>query len=190
MGTAALGHSPVRRAAQSHRAGQLLESSCPYWVRRPYGSPRSNGRVLGARLLLFLMDSADNGARTEEKGVGLKLRLADQGEGWFWSHPAIEVDVVEQTWYHSRLYYKVRLQPPAERQESRVSPPGSGASLGPGLDPAAHRAAWLSSRWVGHEIRPELDSSALLWLAHGEDESAPPSVDTPYSARVMCRMMS
>ena len=48
----------------------------------------------------------------------MKLRLEDQGDGWFWSRPAIEAEVVEQAWYHSRRYYKVRLHPPLEQQKA------------------------------------------------------------------------
>ena len=113
----------------------------------------------------------------------MRLRLEDQGDGWFWTDPAIEVDVIEETWGHSRVYYKVRLQPPVERQES-------GASTPSGLLLVAYRVAWLSSRWVGHEIRSDVDTSAFLWLARGEGESVPPPGDSPPSAWVMCRKMN
>ena len=113
----------------------------------------------------------------------MKLRLEDQGDGWFWSRPAIEAEVVEQVWYHSRRYYKVRLHPPLEQQESGAPSP-SGSRL------VVYHVAWLSPRWVGHEIGPESGTSAFLWLARGEGESAPPPADTSPSARVSVRMCS
>jgi hypothetical protein len=96
----------------------------------------------------------------------LRLKLEDQGDGWFWDVPSIEVEVVAQAQVHSRLFYRVGFADP-------------GAATGPG--------AWLSSRWVGHEIRRDEAVSALLWLVAGELELDRPPRDVPHSARVGCR---
>jgi hypothetical protein len=112
----------------------------------------------------------------------LKLRLEDQGEGWFWDRPAIEVDVIGLTWVHSRPYYKVSLEPPLKRQES-------GAPTQSGLRVDDYDAAWLSARWVGHEFSSTHGTSAFLWLTGKEDSSGPPPVDSPPLARVTCRQV-
>jgi len=112
----------------------------------------------------------------------LKLRLEDQGDGWFWDRPAIEVDVIGQTWVHSRPYYKISLEPPLTRQES-------GAPTQSGLHLEVYDAAWLSARWVGHEFGSTHGTSAFLWLARQEDESGPPPLDAPPSAWVTCRQV-
>jgi hypothetical protein len=113
----------------------------------------------------------------------LKLRLEDQGDGWFWSCPAIEVHVVGESWGHSRLYYSVRLERPLERQE-----PGEAAPHGSPV--ATYRAAWISARWVGHEFSSEHETTAFLWLAAEGSESAPPPSDSSPAARVRCRQVS
>jgi hypothetical protein len=99
----------------------------------------------------------------------LRLRLEDQGEGWFWELPSIEVEVVAQARVHSRPFYRVVF-----------GDPGVGACPG----------AWLSPRWVGHEISREGDITALLWLASGEERPDKPPRDVPHSARVACREVS
>jgi hypothetical protein len=117
------------------------------------------------------------------EGARLKLRLEDQGDGWFWDCPAIEVDVTGESWGHSRLYHKVRLRPPLEREEPDAAAP-------PGSRRVVHRTAWISARWVGHEFSSEHGTPAFLWLASEGGESVPPSADSPPSARVMCRVAS
>ena len=110
----------------------------------------------------------------------MRFRIEASGDAWFWDRPAVEVDVVAQAWGHSRLYYKVRLEPPVVRQ-------GPGGSAPSASSPVICRAAWISSRWVGHEIASLHDTSALLWLIGEQDEAVPPSADSPFSARVACR---
>lgn len=113
----------------------------------------------------------------------MKLRLEDEGGGWFWDRPAIEVDVIAQAWGHSRLYYKVRLQSAIELERSGESGP-SGPSL------AVYEAAWVSSRWAGHELSSTEATLAFVWPASGEGEPVPPRADSPPSARVRCRKLS
>jgi hypothetical protein len=126
------------------------------------------------------MEGATAGIAMSTGMAKLKLRLEDQGEGWFWDRPAIEVDVIGETWVHSRRYHKVRLEPPLKLK-------GSGAPTQSGLHLETYGAAWLSARWVGHEFGSTHDTSTFLWPAPEEDESGPPPEDTPPSARVMCR---
>ena len=98
------------------------------------------------------------------EGEDLRLRLEDQGEGWFWDLPSVEVDVVGEAQVHSRPFYRV------------VFADGSGA--------------WLSPRWVGHEISREGLITALLWLTSREEHPGKPPRDVPHSARVACREVS
>ena len=94
----------------------------------------------------------------------MRLRLEDQGDGWFWDLPSIEVEVLAQAQVHSRQFYRV------------VFATGAGA--------------WLSPRWVGHEVRCDEAIAALLWLVPGEQEPDKPPRDVPHSARVACREVS
>jgi len=110
----------------------------------------------------------------------LRLKLEDQGGGWFWDEPSIEVDVVAQTQAHSRPFYRVVFaHPPRIQDAGALSRPASFVTMYPG--------AWLSPRWVGHEIRRDEPITAYLWLASGEQQSDRPPRDVPHSARVACR---
>jgi hypothetical protein len=122
----------------------------------------------------------------------VRFRLADRGEGWFWDRPAVEAEVTAQGWGHSRLYYLVRLEAPAVRHDPAFEEPAPGAAPAPpdsgaAAAPAAYAAAWVSARWIGHEIGPEEDITALLWLTTPDGELEPPAGDSPFSARVTCR---
>jgi hypothetical protein len=123
----------------------------------------------------------DNQGQSDGRGH-LKLRLEDQGEGWFWADPAITVDVVAEARLRGRRYYKVAFDPPLELQEA-------GACTPSGLLLVIYPAAWLSSRWVGHEINPDSDTSAFLWLAQETTEAIPPPAGTAPSIWAMCRRM-
>ena len=113
----------------------------------------------------------------------MRLKLEDQGEGWFWDVPSIEVEVVAQAQAHSRPFYRVAFACPLELQEAREPPVrDSRVALYPG--------AWLSPRWVGHEVRRDETITALLWLATGGQSSDKPPRDVPHSARVGCREVS
>ena len=100
----------------------------------------------------------------------MRLELGDLGEGWFWDDPSIEVEVV--------VFAR-----PLELQEVG-QPPLSAAGM------ALYTGAWLSPRWVGHEIRRDETITALLWLATGGQSSDRPPRDVPHSARVACREVS
>jgi len=121
----------------------------------------------------------------------LKLRLEDKGEGWFWDRPSIEVDLLGQSWSHSRLYYLVRLEPPLDlRGSGSAAPEGPGGAATPqNSDVPEYHAAWVSSRWVGHEIGGGRDTEALVWLVSTEGTAEPPPGDSDYSARTNCRML-
>jgi hypothetical protein len=110
----------------------------------------------------------------------LKLRLEDQGEGWFWEERSIEVDVLEEVRQHSRQFYTVVFRKPLETCEG-------GEQAGPGGRSVVCTGAWLSPRWVGHEIVRNDDITALLWLIRDVKQAAKPPRDVDYSARVKCR---
>ena len=110
----------------------------------------------------------------------MRLKLEDQGDGWFWDLPSVEVEVVPQAQVHSRRFYRVAFADPLELQE-----PGAPAPSGPGA--ATYPGAWLSPRWVGHEIRCDEAVTALLWLVPWEQQPEKPPRDVPHSARVGCR---
>jgi hypothetical protein len=113
-------------------------------------------------------------------GEDLKLKLEDQDDGWFWDLPSIEVQVAAEAWVHSRLFYRVVFADPLELPEAGA-PTLSGHSV------ATYPSAWLSPRWVGHEIRRDVAITTLLWLVpRGEQPDEPPR-DVPHSARVGCR---
>ena len=42
----------------------------------------------------------------------LRLRLEDQGEGWFWDAPELEVEVLTYRRVHSREFYRVMFADP------------------------------------------------------------------------------
>ena len=113
----------------------------------------------------------------------MRLELGDLGEGWFWDDPSIEVEVVAWTRAHSRPFYRAVFARPLELQEVG-QPPLSAAGM------ALYTGAWLSPRWVGHEIRRDETITALLWLATGGQSSDRPPRDVPHSARVACREVS
>ena len=111
----------------------------------------------------------------------MRLKLEDQGDGWFWDLPSIEVEVVAEAQVHSRRFYRVVFADPLELQEAGADPAGP---CGP------RPGAWLSPRWVGHEIRRDEAITALLWLVPGEEQPDKPPRDVPHSARVACREVS
>jgi hypothetical protein len=110
----------------------------------------------------------------------VRLQLEDQGEGWFWDTPSIEVEVVTQAQSHSRPFYRVVFARPLELEEAGELPLSDARA-------AAYPGAWVSPRWVGHEVRRDEAISALLWLATGGQASDRPPRDVPQSARVACR---
>jgi hypothetical protein len=110
----------------------------------------------------------------------LRLKLDDQGDGWLWDLSSIEVEVAAEVWMHSRLFYRVVFADPLELQGA-----GAPTLAGPGV--ATCSSAWLSPRWVGHEIRRDVAITALLWLVPGGEQSDEPPRDVPHSARVGCR---
>jgi hypothetical protein len=110
----------------------------------------------------------------------LRLKLGDQGDGWFWDVPSIEVEVAAQAQMHSRRFYRLVFAEPLELQEvGTPAPGGAGAATFPG--------AWLSPRWVGHEIGCDKAITALLWLVPEEQQPDKPPRDVEHSARVACR---
>ena len=113
----------------------------------------------------------------------MRLKLEDQADGWFWDLPSIEVEVVAEAQVHSRRFYRVMFSDPLELQEAVAPcPSGTRAAIYPG--------AWLSPRWVGHEVRCDEAIAALLWLVPGEQQPDKPPRDVPHSARVACREVS
>jgi hypothetical protein len=116
----------------------------------------------------------------------VRLRLEDQGEGWFWDGTSIDVDVLDEVRMHSRLFYRVAFAEAVEAREAgdqvepKADPDGAGASC---------TGAWLSPRWVGHEVGREEDISALLWMVRDVGQAARPPRDVDYSARVKCRAL-
>ena len=121
--------------------------------------------------------------RTRRGGEDLRLKLEDQGDGWFWDPPSIEVEVVAEAWVHSRRFYRVVFADSLEVQEA-----GAPTLSGPCV--ATYSGAWLSPRWVGHEIRCDEAVTALLWLVSSEEQPDEPPRDVPHSARVGCREVS
>jgi hypothetical protein len=110
----------------------------------------------------------------------LRLRLEDQGEGWFWDVPSTEVCVLDEVRKHSRQFYRVVFAEPIEVQEGgEQAEPDGRAVLCTG--------AWLSPRWVGHEIGRDDDITALLWMVREVQQTVEPPRDVQYSARVKCR---
>ena len=110
----------------------------------------------------------------------MRLRLEDQGEGWFWDATSIDVEVLDDVRQHSRRFYKVEFAEPVEARES-------GGQDGPDDSPAPCTGAWLSPRWVGHEIGRNEDTVALLWMVREVRLAGNPPRDVEYSARVKCR---
>jgi hypothetical protein len=110
----------------------------------------------------------------------MRLRLEDQGEGWFWDVMSIDVEVLGEMHKHSRQFYRVRFAEPAEAREA-------GEQTLSGSDPALCAGAWLSPRWVGHEIGRDIDVTALLWMVRDVRRATRPPRDVDYSARVKCR---
>jgi hypothetical protein len=114
------------------------------------------------------------------------LRLEDQGEGWFWDAGVIEVEVLDHVRKHSREYYRVLFAEPLEVHEGDV--PGElGEPAAPDGIAATCTGAWLSPRWVGHEVSRDHDISALLWMVRDVRQAVKPPRDVQYSARVRCR---
>lgn len=109
----------------------------------------------------------------------MKLRLSDRGEGWFWVGRTVDVEVFDQVRANSRLFYRVTFS-------ERVDVPEDGVSTEVGLASGDFGGAWLSPRWVGHEIRRDQPVTALLWLARDVRQSADPPRDVDWSARVEC----
>ncbi len=110
----------------------------------------------------------------------MKLELEDQGDGWFWDSSSMEVEVVSEAWVHSRPFYRVVFAEPLELQEAGPPTPSGPCA-------ATYLGAWLSPRWVGHEIRRDGAVAALLWLVPREEQPDEPPRDVPHSARVACR---
>ncbi len=48
----------------------------------------------------------------------VRLRLEDQGEGWFWDGTSIDVDVLDEVRMHSRLFYRVAFAEAVEAREA------------------------------------------------------------------------
>lgn len=97
----------------------------------------------------------------------MRLRLEDQGEGWFWGGASLEVEVLEEVRVHSRRFCRVLFPEPVEGHESCTR-------------------AWLSPRWVGHEIQSSHSIVALLWMIPDGQQSTTPPADVDHSARVRC----
>jgi hypothetical protein len=116
----------------------------------------------------------------------VRLRLEDQGEGWFWDGTSIDVDVLDEVRMHSRLFYRVAFAEAVEAREAgdQVEPKADSDGAG-----ASCTGAWLSPRWVGHEVGREEDISALLWMVRDVGQATRPPRDVDYSARVKCRAL-
>jgi len=112
----------------------------------------------------------------------VRLRLEDAGEGWFWHAPSIEAEVITQAQVHSRRFYRVAFAEPLRAEET--GPPGPY-----GAAPATYPGAWLSPRWVGHEVLRQGVTVALLWLLDEEHQADEQDSELPFSARVACRQM-
>ena len=110
----------------------------------------------------------------------MRLRLDDLGEGWFWEGTSIDVEVQGEVRKHSRQFYTVVFAEPVEARES-------GEHAGPGDTPVLCSGAWLSPRWVGHEIARDIDTAVLLWMGRDVGQAGKPPRDVEYSARVKCR---
>jgi hypothetical protein len=113
----------------------------------------------------------------------VRLRLEDQGDGWFWKTPKVDVRVVERVSVPDLgQYFRVAFHAPLERPERGGSTPS-------GLHVVVYDEAWVRSRWRGREVGAEEGVSVFLWLLEpGEDARQPPVNDSP-SAWVMCRVL-
>jgi hypothetical protein len=110
----------------------------------------------------------------------LKLTIENTGEGWFWDPPSIEAEVTAELQVHSRRFFRLVFGEPLRPEET--GPPGPF-----GAPPATYAGAWLSPRWVGHEIGSEGPTAALVWLLDEEHQEDQPDTELPFSARVACR---
>jgi hypothetical protein len=114
----------------------------------------------------------------------VKLRLRDQGEGWFWRSRKVDVRVVEQVSVPDvGRYFKVVFHASLERQEPGGATPS-------GLRVVAYDEAWVRSRWQGHEVNTDDEVSVFLWLLKRDEVIGQPPVDEPPSAWVMCRVLA
>jgi hypothetical protein len=111
----------------------------------------------------------------------VRLRLEDQGDGWFWDTPCIETEVLREQQVHSRRFYRLALAEPLELPGDALTTAQSGARA------VTYCGAWLSPRWVGHEIGRDEGITALLWLVGEGQQADDPPRDAPHSARVTCR---
>jgi hypothetical protein len=109
----------------------------------------------------------------------VRLSLEDRGEGWFWGTASIDVEVLGHVLMHAREFYRVLFPEPIE------VPEGEGPESLVGCL-AVCTGAWLSPRWVGHEIRRDHSITALLWVLRDVREATEPPSDGQYSARVKC----
>ena len=110
----------------------------------------------------------------------MRLRLEDQGEGWFWETPELEAEVLTYQRVHSREFYRVAFAEPLLPDEAGPPTPDD-------APPAAFCGAWLSPRWVGHEIHRDPPVAALVWLLDAEHLAGEPDSDLPWAARVAVR---
>lgn len=113
-------------------------------------------------------------------GARMRLTLGDQGEGWFWDRPSVDVEVLDEVREHSRLFYRVAFAEPVEAPEA-------GERAGPDGAAAPRAGAWLSPRWVGHEVGRDGEVAVLLWMVRDVGQAVRPPRDVDYSARVKCR---
>ena len=114
----------------------------------------------------------------------MKLRLKDQGEGWFWPSRKIDVRVVDRI-LDPNLgeFFRVAFHAPLERQERGGSTPS-------GLHLVNYDEAWVRSRWEGHDLNADEEVSVFLWLIRrGEPDGRPPRNMAP-SAWTMCRVLA
>jgi hypothetical protein len=114
----------------------------------------------------------------------MKLRLKDQGEGWFWPSDKVDVRVVESVSVPGLgQFHRVAFHSPLERQERGGATPS-------GLHLVVYDEAWVRSRWDGHEPNADEDVSVFLWLIRrGDATDQPPGKVSP-STWAMCRVQA
>lgn len=114
----------------------------------------------------------------------MKLRLKDQGEGWFWKARKVDVRVVERVSVPDLgQYFRVVFHAPLERQERGGATPS-------GLHLVVYDEAWVRSRWQGREVNADDEVSVFVWLIRrGESTEKPPVAVSP-SAWAMCRVLA
>jgi hypothetical protein len=114
----------------------------------------------------------------------MKLRLSDQGDGWFWQSRKIDVRVADRIPVPGLgEFFRVAFHTPLERQERGGMTPS-------GLHIVNYDAAWVRSRWQDHEPNVNEEVPVFLWLIRRGDPTEQPPTKASPSAWAMCRVLA